>query len=86
MLFLNENSGSDYLWAGTTEMSEFESWYGKKLLLLHIVQTGSGVTQPPIQRIPEALYSGEKLDAHLQLVPGSRKRDLYIHSPYVFMP
>jgi hypothetical protein len=34
---------------------EFESQSGEKFSLLHIVQTGSGVPQPPIKWIPGAL-------------------------------
>jgi hypothetical protein len=48
-----------------------------------------GSTQPPIQWVPTALFSGVKCDwgvrltIHLQLAPWSRKRGaiLYIHTP-----
>jgi hypothetical protein len=44
-------------------------------------------TQPPIQRVLGVFFSwggsgrGMKLTVHFQLVPRSRKLDLYIHSP-----
>jgi hypothetical protein len=38
-----------------TEGSQFEPRQGNKFALLHVIQTGFGLTQAPIQWVPEAL-------------------------------
>jgi hypothetical protein len=62
----------------TTEGLDFESRQGQEFSLLHVVQTGSGSTQPPILWAPGLLSLGEssrgmKLTTHLQPVSRSRK-------------
>jgi hypothetical protein len=38
--------------------SEFESQYDQGFSLLHVVQIGSGTTQPPMQWVLGAFYPG----------------------------
>jgi hypothetical protein len=42
------------------EGSDFESRYSQEFSLLHVVQTESGVHQPPIEWVPEAISPGVK--------------------------
>jgi hypothetical protein len=44
----------------TTEGLEWESQWGQEFSILHVVQTGSGSTQPPIQRLPGVISLGVK--------------------------
>jgi hypothetical protein len=43
---------------GWTEESEFEFLHGREFSFLHVVQTGSEATQPPIQWVYGALLPG----------------------------
>jgi hypothetical protein len=56
---------------------------GGKFLLFSIApRPALGLTQPPIQWVPEALSGpGVKLISRLYLVPSSRMMELYLHSP-----
>jgi hypothetical protein len=61
----------------TTKASNFESRWGQEFLFLHVVQTGYGPTQPPVQWVLGDISLGVKQpgrEAHLQLLPRSRKR------------
>jgi hypothetical protein len=57
---------------------------------VHSFQTDTGPTQPPIQWVPGSLSpevkrQGRQVD-HSRLIPRSRKVDLYLYSPYAFIP
>jgi hypothetical protein len=51
---------SDMATGWTTEGLEFESRWEQEYSLFRVVDTGSGVSQPPIQWAPGALYPGVK--------------------------
>jgi hypothetical protein len=64
---------------------------GKIFLFSAASRPALGSNQSPIKWAPEALSAGikyrrVKLTTYLHLVPRSRMVELYLHSPYVFMP
>jgi hypothetical protein len=78
----------DGTWSGRPG---FKSQKGKIFFFSIASRPALRPTQPPIQWVPWELLprgllcSGVKLTTHLHLVPRSRRVELYLHSPYVFM-
>jgi hypothetical protein len=48
----------------TTKGSESESWWDQEFSLLHIIQTSSGPTQPPIKLVPGTISLGVNWPGH----------------------
>jgi hypothetical protein len=67
----------------TTERSEFESQYVQEFYLLHVLQTGSGPTQPPIQWVPEAVSAAVKrpgITGHSSLRTSAKVKKTWINT------
>jgi hypothetical protein len=77
--------------AGRLRGSEFESLYGQKFYLFHVVQNGSGPIQPPIQRILGAIsleLKRPRREADHSPPTSAEAKNTWIYAstpPYVFM-
>jgi hypothetical protein len=75
----------------TNEASDFKSQWGQEFSLLHVIQSGSGATQPSIKWVPGALSPGVKRagrEADHSPPTSAEVKKTWIYTsgpPYVFM-